>query len=137
MKTPSASDNGTLRRGFFTSPAVNVILFHASAANSDPTWATHSATNQPQQRLWRQPRRNRRVPLGRPQVGEIRTSQRAPPYHSHHHHAEQSSQLGGREGVLNQFAVVIPRALLHVNNAMIDTPISCALESETAYLLVT
>ena len=35
-----ASDKGKLRCGFFTSPAVNVTLFQASAENSDPTCAT-------------------------------------------------------------------------------------------------
>ncbi len=44
---PSASDSGILRRGSFTSPAVNVMLFHASAENSDPVWATQMATNRP------------------------------------------------------------------------------------------
>ncbi len=33
------------RRGFFTSPAVNVMLFHASAENSDPTCTTASTTS--------------------------------------------------------------------------------------------
>src|SRR6202049_4101359 len=37
---PSASDSGRLRLGFFTSPAVNVTLFQASAENSEPTCAT-------------------------------------------------------------------------------------------------
>ena len=37
---PSASESGRLRLGFFTSPAVKVTLFHASAENSDPTCAT-------------------------------------------------------------------------------------------------
>src|ERR1022692_2394487 len=33
-----------LRRGFFTSPAVNVMLFHASAENNDPTCTTARIT---------------------------------------------------------------------------------------------
>ena len=37
---PSASESGTSRRGFFTSPAVKVMLFQASAENSEPTCAT-------------------------------------------------------------------------------------------------
>src|SRR5262245_24116872 len=37
---PKASDNGKLRLGFLTSPAVKVTLFQASAENNDPTWAT-------------------------------------------------------------------------------------------------
>ncbi len=42
---PSASDNGKFRLGFFTSPAVNVTLFHASAENSDPTCAIASTVS--------------------------------------------------------------------------------------------
>src|SRR5271170_1720535 len=47
MKVPSASDKGTLRLGSRTSPAVNVMLFQASAEKSEPTCDTHSATNNP------------------------------------------------------------------------------------------
>src|ERR1700677_1086332 len=47
MHVPKASERGTLRRGFFTSPAVNVMLFQPSAENSEPTWAMHRATNKP------------------------------------------------------------------------------------------
>src|SRR5271155_765636 len=47
MPVPSASESGIFRRGFFTSPAVNVMLFQASAANSDPTCETHNATKSP------------------------------------------------------------------------------------------
>src|SRR5438552_7699101 len=35
------------RRGSFTSPAVNVMLFHASAEKSDPVCDTQIATNRP------------------------------------------------------------------------------------------
>ena len=44
---PIASDNGRLRRGFLTSPAVKVTLFQASAEKSEPTCATHTAINNP------------------------------------------------------------------------------------------
>src|SRR5579862_7198883 len=44
---PSASDSGTFRLGFFTSPAVNVMLFQASAENNDPVCATQIAANSP------------------------------------------------------------------------------------------
>jgi len=39
-------DSGILRFGFFTSPAVNVMLFHASAEKSDPTCTTARMTAQ-------------------------------------------------------------------------------------------
>ena len=47
MNVPSASDSGMLRRGSFTSPAVNVMLFQASAEKSDPVCDTQIATNRP------------------------------------------------------------------------------------------
>ena len=47
MPVPSASESGMLRRGSFTSPAVNVMLFHASAEKSDPVCVTQMATNNP------------------------------------------------------------------------------------------
>ena len=47
MNVPSASDSGMLRRGSLTSPAVKVMLFQASAENSDPVCDTQIATNRP------------------------------------------------------------------------------------------
>src|SRR3954467_72701 len=44
---PAASESGTLRFGFFTSPAVKVMLFQASEENREPTCATQNATNKP------------------------------------------------------------------------------------------
>src|SRR5258707_2560808 len=44
---PSASENGMFRRGSFTSPAVNVMLFQASAEKSEPVCETQIATNNP------------------------------------------------------------------------------------------
>src|SRR5581483_7529775 len=44
---PNANESGTSRRGLRTSPAVNVMLFHASAENSDPVCATQIATSKP------------------------------------------------------------------------------------------
>src|SRR5258707_4823836 len=37
---PTANESGKLRLGFFTSPAVKVTLFQASADKSEPTCAT-------------------------------------------------------------------------------------------------
>ena len=44
---PATSERGRFRFGFLTSPAVNVMLFQASAAKSDPTCATQSAMKRP------------------------------------------------------------------------------------------
>ena len=47
MNVPRARDSGMFRRGSFTSPAVKVMLFHASAEKSDPVCATQIAMNRP------------------------------------------------------------------------------------------
>ena len=47
IAVPAASERGMSRLGFFTSPAVNVMLFHASAEKSDPTCETPNAISRP------------------------------------------------------------------------------------------
>src|SRR5580658_11340943 len=47
MHVPSAIETATSRLGFFTSAAVNPILFQASAEKSEPTCATPYATIKP------------------------------------------------------------------------------------------
>src|SRR5580704_19274223 len=47
MTVPNAIESATSRFGFFTSAAVNPMLFHASAENSEPTCATPKATSNP------------------------------------------------------------------------------------------
>src|SRR6266567_7964061 len=44
---PAARESGMLRCGCFTSPAVKVMLFQASAEKSEPTWATQNAMKSP------------------------------------------------------------------------------------------
>jgi len=44
VPVPMASESGRLRCGFFTSPAVKVTLFQASAEKSEPTFATARTT---------------------------------------------------------------------------------------------
>ena len=47
MPVPRASDRGMFRFGSLTSAAMKVMLFQASAANNEPVWAMHIATNNP------------------------------------------------------------------------------------------
>jgi hypothetical protein len=47
INVPNANASGILRFGSFTSPAVNVMLFQASAEKSEPVWATQIPTNKP------------------------------------------------------------------------------------------
>ena len=44
---PQNSERGMLRLGSFTSPAMKVIVSHATEENSDPTWAMQTATRSP------------------------------------------------------------------------------------------
>src|SRR5260370_41665117 len=44
---PNASESGMFRFGFLTSPAVNVMLFHASEEKSEFVCATQIPTNKP------------------------------------------------------------------------------------------
>ena len=71
MPVPSASDSGMLRRGFFTSPAVNVMLFHASAEKSDPVCATQMATNRPKAVAAVRPGTISTAPRGVHEVAEV------------------------------------------------------------------
>src|SRR5271168_3291430 len=47
ITVPNAIESATSRFGFFTSAAVNPMLFQASAENSEPTCATPNATSNP------------------------------------------------------------------------------------------
>src|SRR5258706_292446 len=47
---PRARESGMFLRGSFTSPAVKVMLFHASAENSDPVCETQIARKPPRAR---------------------------------------------------------------------------------------
>ena len=51
MHVPNAIESATSRFGFFTSAAVNPMLFQASAEKSDPTCATPNATIKPKNPL--------------------------------------------------------------------------------------
>ena len=55
-----ASESGRLRRGFFTSPAVKVMLCQASAEKSEPVCATQIATNSPKAVVGAEPGGERR-----------------------------------------------------------------------------
>ena len=114
---PSARDSGTSRRGFFTSPAVKVMLFQASAENSEPTCATPKATRRPNppaaavtagtnaaQKI--RARRDRLRVLHGPRMREIgrERSRIASKEHSQNDERDHSQRLRRGEDVLNQFS---------------------------------
>ena len=69
---PKARESGMLRCGSFTSPAVKVMLFHASAEKSEPVCATHSATKMPNAVAADTPSAIGLTPAWLPEVPEVR-----------------------------------------------------------------
>src|SRR4029453_4869268 len=109
MPVPSARDSGMWRRGSLTSPAVNVMLFQASAENSEPVCDTQMDTK----------RRNGLgargggafgASAGCPQGPEVIGTRRAVPTYQQagQDQAEERRRLGSREHVLNDPPIVQP-----------------------------
>ena len=98
-----------LRRGFFTSPAVNVMLFQASAEKSDPVCATHIAIRSPKPSSRRGPVAIGTAPRG---VQKLPNSRPPPcgfhPTAARRHQRDQRARLRGREDVLDQLAELEP-----------------------------
>ena len=103
---PSASESGKLRLGFFTSPAVKVTLFQASAEKSEPTCATASTVKV----LTKTPPADivqRSQACIAPEIAvEIRRQGLgiATKENSQQHQSQQRRNLGCREDVLNHRA---------------------------------
>ena len=92
MPVPSASDSGMLRRGSFTSPAVKVMLFQASAENSEPVCATHTPTNSPNAVAAVSPGAIVDVAPRRPQIAEVGVDRQRVPA------GDQADQRSARRG---------------------------------------
>ncbi len=111
---PKAIDSATSRLGFFTSAAVNPMLFQASAENSEPTCATPNATNNPNAPLaavmvGTQPRR-KSAPgsigyraANRPEVRKIIADGRGVAAHKHaeKNQSQQRKRFRAGENILN------------------------------------
>src|SRR3954470_4629770 len=135
IEVPSASDSGTFRRGSRTSPAVKVMLFHASAEKSDPVCETQIATNNPNvvaaetpgvmsenpRRVQNLPKLSATASWFQPRIMPTATSPTTAPVFV----------------VVKTFCTIRPysrpRVFVHVSRAMSRTPTSCAVESESAY----
>ena len=99
MTVPSASDSGMLRRGSFTSPAVKVMLFQASAENSEPVCDDADRDEQAERGDRRQPGHDVDVAARRPEVAEVVGDRRRVP-------AEQQAERGSARRSAPVFAVV-------------------------------
>ena len=136
MNVPSASDSGMLRRGSFTSPAVNVMLFQASAEKSDPV-CDDADRDEQAERASRPsvPATMSTAPRDVPQVAEVVGDRRVIP-------AEQQPDDDQRRTSAPVFAVVKtfwmilpysrPRVFVHVRSAISTMPTSCVVESDSA-----
>jgi hypothetical protein len=132
---PKASDSAMFRFGSFTSPAVNVMLFHASEENSDPVWLTHNATKRPKALAADTP-----GAMG----SKLRGAQKSPKFAATVSAFQPSSRARAISptsapvlAVVNTFCTIFPysrpRVFVHVRSAMRPMPASCAVDSEMAY----
>jgi hypothetical protein len=133
-QVPSASDSGMLRRGSLTSPAVNVMLFHASAENSEPVCETHTATNRPKVVSAESPGTMSTVP---------RVVHRWPKFAATASWFQPSStptrispSSAPVFAVVKTFWMIFPycspRVLVHVSSAIITMPTSCVVDNDSA-----
>ena len=135
MMVPNASESGMLRLGSLTSPAVKVMLFQASAENSEPVWATQIPTKRPNALMAvRPPPKSSSEPLTVHRL--LKFAPNAP-------EREPISKPNTiRPNKAASFAVVKvfwtslpsfrPRVFMNVNRTIKSTPTSCAVESEIA-----
>lgn len=138
IAVPSASESGRLRCGLRTSPAVNVMLFQASAANNAPTWAMQRATSNPNPVSGETPGAAGVKPLGVPESLKFRLDRSSiPSEYANTITANRAPSLAD----VNVFCTILPyrtpRLFVHVSSPMRSTPTSCAVEREIAYLLDT
>ena len=118
-----------------TSPAVNVMLFQASAEKSEPVCATQMRDEEPERGRGGQtaadcpanPRGvQKSVKLSR--AGRRDSSRQQ----AEHDQPDERAGLRGGEDVLDELAVFRPRVFVHVRSAISSTPTNCAVESESA-----
>ena len=132
---PSASESGMFRRGSFTSPAVKVMLFQASAENSDPVCDTQTATNSPNAVTAETPGVMSENAARVPELPEVVGHGGLVP-------AEDQSDRRSSPttapilAVVKTFWTILPysrpRVLVHVSSAMSRMPTSWAVESDSA-----
>jgi hypothetical protein len=103
---PKASESGMLRRGSFTSPAVNVMLFQASAEKSEPVCATQMPTNRPNAVAAVKPGTILQPAARRPEVAEVVGAPRRVPADDD---AEQISAMSAPVfAVVKTFWMILP-----------------------------
>src|SRR3954469_4964161 len=132
---PSASESGMFRRGSFTSPAVKVMLFHASAENSEPVCDTHTATNRPNAVIADKPGTMSTTPRGVHRLPKF--SATAGAFQPRSRPTRIRPRSAPVLAVVNTFWTIFPysrpRVFVQVRNAIITRPTSCVVDSDSAY----
>ena len=131
---PSASESGMLRRGSFTSPAVKVMLFHASAENSEPVCATHRATNRPKAVVAVRPGTMSTTPRAPQRLPKL--SETAAWFHPSRTPTTISPASAPVFAVVKTFWMILPysrpRVFVHVSSAISSMPTAWVVESDNA-----
>src|SRR6266850_309207 len=142
MNVPRARESGMLRLGSFTSPAVKVMLFQASAENSDPTWATQNATMRPKNPLaadtaGRNEKSGVIVATSRGAKGEAKFSAMTAAFLPTKRPMTIRSRSDSVLADVKTFWIILPslrpRVLMKVRRAIIKTPTSCWVDRLRAY----
>src|SRR6266404_2520998 len=140
---PAARESGTLRRGFFTSPAVKVMLFQASDEKSEPTWATQKAMNNPNAPPVAATVgiKDKSGLMGETPVGVHRSEKLAFRASAFRPTKKPTKMSATKESVFAEvktfwmsFPIWSPRVLMKVSNTMITIATNCCVERLTAYL---
>ena len=134
MQVPSASDSGIFRRGSFTSPAVNVMLFQASAEKSDPVCDTQTAMNRPNAVVAFNPGTMSTIPRG--VQGLPKLSDTAVWFQPSSTPTRIRPSSAPVLAVVKTFWMILPywrpRVLVHVRSAISRMATICVVESESA-----
>ena len=132
---PSASESGTFRRGFITSPAVKVMLFQASAEKREFVCATQMPTKSPKAvaavklcpTSCKLPRRLQK---------SLKFAAPAPDLTPTMMPSRMSAMSAPVFAVVKTFCTILPsfrpRVFMKVRSAMSARPIAWAVESESA-----
>ena len=133
---PNARESGTLRRGFTTSPAVKVMLFHASAENKEFVCATQIPTKSPNTVAAVKPAPTS-CRLPRTVQKSLKFSAPAPDFSPITIPRTINASSAPVFAVVKTFWISLPtskpRVFVNVKNPMSARPTSCAVESDSAY----
>ena len=124
-----------LRRGSFTSPAVKVMLFQASAEKSDPVCDTQTATNRPKAVTALSPGTMSTAPRAAHRLPKLSATAVwfQPSSSPHENEPDERAGLRRGEDVLDDLARTRrPRVLVQVRSAISRMATSCVVDSDTA-----